>query len=82
MWGGNAIAAGDRSLANGLDRDVPRGHIIDLLGDLVHPEDKLRFFEERHPLLMNMRPIDLLDTPEGMEALEKVLRGVATGAFQ
>lgn len=55
---------------------------IGLLGDFVHPDDRLAFFERRHPLLLNMRPIDLLDSEEGMEAVERVLEGVATGAFQ
>lgn len=56
--------------------------VIALVGDLIHPDDRVLFFERPHPLLLGMKPIDLLDTEEGTRALKKVVEGVRTGAFQ
>lgn len=56
--------------------------VIDLVVDLIHPHDRILFFERPHPLLLEMKPIDLLDTEEGTRALKKVVEGVRTGAFQ
>lgn len=56
--------------------------VIEILGDMVHPDDRVLFLEERHPLLLKMRPIDLLETDEGFEAVKRVLEGAASGAFQ
>ena len=54
---------------------------LDALGDMLKPEHRLAFFEERHPLLLNLRPIDLLDTDEGAETVSSLLRGAESGAF-
>jgi DNA-binding transcriptional regulator YiaG len=51
------------------------------LGDMVTPEYRLPFFEQPHPLLMKLRPIDLLETDEGAEAVIRQLEAAATGAF-
>jgi len=51
------------------------------LGKLVVPEDRLLFFEQHHPLLLKMRPIDLLDTKEGTAAVMGVIEGLRSGAF-
>ena len=56
-------------------------HIVRLLEETVGPEHRLAFLEQRHPLLLRMRPIDLLATPEGYEAVFALLEGAATGAF-
>ncbi len=56
-------------------------HTLDALGDFVLPEYRLPFFEQPHPLLMNLRPIDLLDTEEGAKAVIGHLKAAATGAF-
>jgi len=51
------------------------------LGDMVLPENRLPFFEQPHPLLMKLRPIDLLDTDEGAAAVIGQLEAAATGSF-
>jgi len=48
---------------------------------LVLPEYRLPFFEQPHPLLMKLRPIDLLDTDEGTEAVIGQLEAATTGSF-
>ncbi len=50
-------------------------------GDLVVPEDRLLFFEQHHPLLLKMRPIDLLDTEQGTAAVMRLIEGLESGAF-
>lgn len=54
---------------------------LDSLGEHVVPEDRLLFFEQHHPLLLRMRPIDLLDTEEGTAAVMRLVEGLETGAF-
>ncbi len=54
---------------------------LDALGEMGRPEHRLAFFEQRHPLLLNLRPIDLLDTEEGTHAVLRLLQATATGAF-
>ena len=56
-------------------------HALDALGDLVVPEDRLLFFEQHHPLLLKMRPIDMLDTEEGAAAVMRLVEGLESGAF-
>jgi uncharacterized protein (DUF2384 family) len=55
--------------------------IIELLDELVSPTDRQAFLEQPHPLLLGMRPIDMLATQEGFEAVESLLEGVASGGF-
>jgi hypothetical protein len=52
-----------------------------MLDDMVTREYCLAFFEQAHPLLMRLRPIDLLDTEEGMRAILRQLEAAATGSF-
>ncbi len=54
---------------------------VELLRDMVTREHRVAFFEQRHPMLLRLRPIDLLDTPEGAEAVYRVLEAAETGAF-
>jgi transcriptional regulator with XRE-family HTH domain len=54
---------------------------VELLGDMVTPEHRVAFFEQRHPVLLKLRPIDLLGTPEGAEAVYRALEAAETGAF-
>lgn len=54
---------------------------LDALGELIVPEDRLLFFEQRHPLLLKMRPIDLFDTEEGTAAVMRLIEGLESGAF-
>jgi uncharacterized protein (DUF2384 family) len=51
------------------------------LDDMVTREHRLPFLEQPHPLLMHLRPIDLLDTEEGAAAVLRQLEAAATGAF-
>lgn len=52
-----------------------------LVEDLIEPVDRLLFFEQRHPQLNNMRPIDLLGNQYGFEAVMHIVRSLRTGAF-
>ena len=54
---------------------------VEMLGDMVTPEFRVPFFEQRHPMLLKLRPIDLLETPEGSEAVFRALDAAKTGAF-
>ena len=54
---------------------------LDAVGELIVPEDRLLFFEQHHPLLLKMRPIDLLDTKEGTAAVMRLIEGLESGAF-
>ena len=51
------------------------------LDDMVAREYRLQFLEQPHPLLMHLRPIDLLDTEEGAAAVIRQLEAAATGSF-
>lgn len=51
------------------------------LGDMVTRGYRLPFFEQSPPLLMKLRPIDLLDTDEGAEAVIRQLEAAETRAF-
>lgn len=55
--------------------------LVEALRDMVRPEHRIAFLEQKHPLLMNLRPIDLLDTDEGAEAVLRMVEGASTGAF-
>jgi len=55
--------------------------VLTMLDDMVTREYRLAFFEQAHPLLMHLRPIDLLDTEEGMRAILRQLEAAATGSF-
>lgn len=55
--------------------------VLTTLDDMVAREYRLAFFEQAHPLLMQLRPIDLLDTEEGAAAVLRQLEAAATGAF-
>lgn len=53
--------------------------VLDALGEMVKPEYRLAFLEQRHPLLLKLRPIDLLDTDEGAENVLRLLEGGGGG---
>jgi len=55
--------------------------VLELIGDMVKPEDRVEFLEQHHPLLLNLRPIDLLDSDNGEKAVVELLEGAATGSF-
>ena len=63
--------------------DVLAGAVraLDALGELIVSEDRLLFFEQHHPLLLKMRPIDLLDTEDGAVAVMRLIEGLESGAF-
>ena len=54
---------------------------LNVLGDMVKREHRLAFFKQHHPLLLNLRPIDLLEAEEGAMAVIRLLEGTETGAF-
>ena len=54
---------------------------LDAVGELIVPEDRLLFFGQHHPLLLKMRPIDLLDTEQGAAAVMRLIEGLESGAF-
>ena len=55
--------------------------VLTMLDDMVTREYRLAFFEQAHLLLMHLRPIDLLDTEEGMRTILRQLEAAATGSF-
>jgi DNA-binding transcriptional regulator YiaG len=55
--------------------------VLTLLDEMVAREHRLAFFEQPHPLLLELRPIDLLDTEEGTAAVSRQLEAAASGAF-
>ena len=55
--------------------------VLDALGDMVRPEQRLAFLEQEHPLLLKMRPIDLLGTEKGAVTVIRLLEGAESGAF-
>ena len=56
-------------------------HVLAALDEFVAPEDRLTFLTEKHPLLLNMRPIDLPPSDEGEAAILSLLESAASGAF-
>lgn len=55
--------------------------VKEALADVISPEHRLGFLEARHPLINRLRPIDLLETPEGEEAVLEQIEGAKTGSF-
>jgi uncharacterized protein (DUF2384 family) len=55
--------------------------VLDALGDMVRPEHRLPFLLKENQLLLAMRPIDLLNTEQGAEAVIRVLEETKSGAF-
>jgi DNA-binding transcriptional regulator YiaG len=55
--------------------------VLSTLGEMVTQEHRLAFCEQAHPLLMGLRPIDLLETEEGTAAVLRHLEAAATGGF-
>lgn len=55
--------------------------VKEALADVISPEHRLEFLETRHPLINRLRPIDLLETPEGEEAVLEQIEGAKTGSF-
>jgi transcriptional regulator with XRE-family HTH domain len=81
-WSSVARWEGGRNPDRNLAAKIMRlDRVLDALGDYVLPEGRLQFFEERHPLLSNLRPIDLLDTQYGAEAIMDLIERAATGSF-
>ncbi len=54
---------------------------LDKIDDMVKREYLLDFFEQHHPLLLGLRPIDLIDTEEGSRVLLQRIKAAETGAF-
>src|SRR5437867_2232032 len=54
---------------------------LDELGDLIRPEQRVAFFEQSHPLLLTLRPIDLLGTETGAQAVLEMVKAAESGAF-
>jgi len=55
--------------------------LIDLLSGAIVKEDLKVFFGRPHRGLRGHRPIDLLDTEFGFEAVKEVIEGAMTGSF-
>ena len=51
------------------------------MGDMIVREDRVKFLEQGHPLLVGLRPIDLLDNENGCAKVVELLEGMDTGAF-
>lgn len=55
--------------------------VVDVLAHVVKPEHRLPFLLKENQLLLKMRPVDLLNTEQGAEAVIRVLEGTRSGAF-
>lgn len=51
------------------------------IGDMLKPEDRAKFFITGHPMLLNLRPIDLLPIRGGKPLIINLLRSAASGSF-
>jgi DNA-binding transcriptional regulator YiaG len=60
---------------------VALSQALNILGVMVRPEHRLAFFEQHHPLLLGMRPIDLLGSESGAKQVFRVLEGARSGGF-
>lgn len=56
-------------------------HAVELLGNMLRREDRLTFFNSPHPLLLNLRPITLLESDEGAALVFEQIEGAASGSF-
>jgi uncharacterized protein (DUF2384 family) len=54
---------------------------LSAMGDMIVREDRVGFLEQTHPLLIGLRPIDLLDNDNGCAKVVELLEGMETGAF-
>lgn len=54
---------------------------LELLGSMVPPDEVCAFFDEPHPMLLYMRPINLLEREEGYAAVVRVLEQARAGSF-
>lgn len=52
-----------------------------MMGEMIMASDRMRFLEDRHPLLIGLRPADLLDNDNGCAKVVELLEGMDTGAF-
>lgn len=55
--------------------------ILSTMGEMIVPEDRIKFLEQEHPLLVGLRPVDLLDNDNGCEKVVQLLEGMETGSF-
>jgi hypothetical protein len=51
------------------------------MGEMIVRPDRVKFLEQEHPLLVGLRPIDLLDNDRGGAKVIELLEGMETGAF-
>lgn len=54
---------------------------LDAMGEMIVRGDRIRFLEQTHPLLVGLRPIDLLDNENGCAKVLELLAGMESGAF-
>jgi uncharacterized protein (DUF2384 family) len=56
-------------------------HVLATMGEMIVREDRVKFLEQGHPLLVGLRPIDLLDNDRGGAKVIELLEGMESGAF-
>ncbi len=54
---------------------------LSTMGDMIVTGDRIKFLEQEHPLLVGLRPIDLLDNENGCAKVVELLEGMETGSF-
>jgi uncharacterized protein (DUF2384 family) len=54
---------------------------LSAMGGMIVAEDRMKFLEQEHPLLVGLRPIDLLDNDNGCAKVVELLEGMETGSF-
>ena len=54
---------------------------LSAMGEMIVAEDRVKFLEQEHPLLVGLRPIVLLDNENGCAKVVELLEGMETGSF-
>jgi DNA-binding XRE family transcriptional regulator len=54
---------------------------LSVMGNLIVREDRVKFLEQTHPLLVGLRPIDLLDNDNSCSKVVQLLEGMESGDF-
>lgn len=55
--------------------------VLEAMGEMIVREDRVKFLEQAHPLLVGLRPIDLLDNDRGGAKVVELLEGMDSGSF-
>lgn len=77
-WESKNVAATDDASVAKLKR---LRKVVDELTDMIERDGIVPFLNERHPELLNCRPIDLLSFEDGFNRVMSLLDSISSGAF-